>query len=121
MLRRPSCVSYCAGVWTGVCLRGAWLIASVVVCVSVRMGFASSTACMMDALSVGMRSDPSELPKEVRPIEKVVCNYHTSFALGTVQVQTSGGQEASSDQGNTDAPYLTHQNCGYEGKKLYNT
>ena len=34
------------------------MIASVGVCV--RMGFASSTACMMDALSVGMRSDPSE-------------------------------------------------------------
>ena len=41
-------------------------------CVSVRMGFASSTACMMDALSVGMRSDPSELPEEMRPTKKFV-------------------------------------------------
>ena len=49
------------------------------------------------------------------------CNYHTSFALGTVQVQECGGQEASSDQSNTDAPYLTYQLCGYEGQKLYNT
>ena len=48
------------------------------------------------------------------------CNYHTSFALGTVQVQESGGREASSDQSNTDAPYLTHQHCGHEGYKLYN-
>ena len=72
MLRRPSCVSYCAGAWTVVCLHGAWMITSVVVCVSVRMRFASSTACMVDALSVGMRSDPPELPEEVRPIEKFV-------------------------------------------------
>ena len=72
MLRRPSCVSYCAGACTGVCLHGAWMIASVGVCVSVRMGFASSTACMVDALSVGMRSDPPELPEEVLPIEKFV-------------------------------------------------
>ena len=81
MLRRPSCVSYCAGAWTGVCLRGAWtgvclrgawMMASVGVCVSVQMGFASSTACMMDGLSIGMRSDPSALPEEVRPIEKFV-------------------------------------------------
>ena len=49
------------------------------------------------------------------------CNYHTSFALGTVQVQKSGGREASSDQTDTDAPNLTHQLCGYEGQKLYNT
>ena len=41
-------------------------------CVSVQMGFASSIACMMDALSVGMRSDQSELPEEVQPIEKFV-------------------------------------------------
>ena len=54
MLRRPPCVSNCTRAWTGVCLRGAWMIASV------------------GALSVGMRSDPSELPKEVRPIEKFV-------------------------------------------------
>ena len=47
-------------------------------------------------------------------------NYHTSFALGTVQVQESGGREASSDQSNTDIPYLMHQHCGYEGQKLYN-
>ena len=72
MLRRPSCVSYCAGAWTGVCLHGAWMIVSVGVCVSVRMGLASSTACMMDALSVGMRSDPSELPEDVQPFEKIV-------------------------------------------------
>ena len=72
MLRRPSCVSHCAGAWTGVCLRGAWMIASVGVCVSVRMGVAFSTARMVDALSVGMRSDPSELPEEVRPIAKFV-------------------------------------------------
>ena len=70
MLRRPSCVSYCGGAWTGVCLRGAWMIASVGVCVS-GMGFASSTTCMMDVLS-GMRSDPSELPEEVQPIENFV-------------------------------------------------
>ena len=56
MLRRPPRVLSCAGAWTGVCVRGAWMIASVGVCVSVRMGFASSIACMMDALSVGMRS-----------------------------------------------------------------
>ena len=43
--------------------------------------------------------------------------YHTSFALGTVQVQESGGREASSDQSDTDAPYLTP---GW-GQKLYNT
>ena len=48
------------------------MIASVGVSVSVRMGVASSTACMVDALSVGMRSDPSELPEDVRPIEKFV-------------------------------------------------
>ena len=36
------------------------MIASVGVCISVRMGFASSTACVMDALSVGVRSDPSQ-------------------------------------------------------------
>ena len=48
-------------------------------------------------------------------------NYHTSFALGTVQVQESGGREASFDQSNTDAPYLTHQLRGYEGHKLNNT
>ena len=36
------------------------MIASGDVCVSVRMGFASSTACMIDALSVGLRSDPPE-------------------------------------------------------------
>jgi hypothetical protein len=47
-------------------------------------------------------------------------NYHTSFALGTVQVQESGGREAS-DQSNIHAPYLTYQLCGYEGQKLYNT
>ena len=34
MLRRPSCVSCYAGAWTGVCLRGAWMIASVGVGVS---------------------------------------------------------------------------------------
>ena len=72
MLRRSSCVSYCAGAWTGVCLCGAWMIASVGVCVSVRMGSASSTACMMDALTVGMKSDPPQLPEELRPIEKFV-------------------------------------------------
>ena len=72
MLRRPSCVSYCVGAWTGVCLHGACVIPSVGVCVSVRMGCASSTARMVDALSDGMRSDPSELPEEVRPIEKFV-------------------------------------------------
>ena len=49
------------------------------------------------------------------------CNYHTSFALGTVQVQESGGREASSDQSNTDAPYLTHQHCWHERQKLCNT
>ena len=65
-------MSYCAGAWTGICLRGAWMIPSVGVCVSVRMGCASSTVCMVDALSVGMRSDPSELPEEVWPIEKCV-------------------------------------------------
>ena len=63
---------YCTGAWTGVCLRGAWMIASVGVCVSVQMGCASSTAGMVDVLSVGMRSDPSELPDEVQPIEKFV-------------------------------------------------
>ena len=72
MLKRPSCISYCAGAWTGVCVRRAWMIASVGACVSVRMGFASSTTCMVDALSVGMRSDPSELPEDVQPIEKFV-------------------------------------------------
>ena len=40
------------------------------------------------------------------------CNF---AALGTVQVQESGGREASSDQSNTDASYLTHQHCGHEG------
>ena len=35
-------------------------------------------------------------------------------------VQESGGREASFDQTNTDAPYLMHQLCGYEGYKLYN-
>ena len=49
------------------------------------------------------------------------CHYHTSFALGTVQVQESGGREATSKQSDTDAPYFTHQLCGYEGQKLYNT
>ena len=49
------------------------------------------------------------------------CNYHTRLALGTIQVQESGGREASSDQNNTDAPYLTHQHYGYDGQKLYNT
>ena len=49
------------------------------------------------------------------------CNYHTIFALGTVQVQESEGREASSDQSNIDAPYFTHQHRGYEGHKLYNT
>ena len=34
-------------------------------------------------------------------------NNHTSIALGTVQVQESGGREASSDQSNTDTPNLT--------------
>ena len=65
MLRRPSCVSYCDDAWTGVCLRGAWMIASVGVCVSVQI------ACKVDALPVGM-NDPSELSEEVRPIEKFV-------------------------------------------------
>ena len=41
--------------------------------------------------------------------------------LGTVQVQECGGRDASSDQTNIDAPYLTHQLCGYEGQKLCNT
>ena len=41
-------------------------------CLSVQMGFASSTACMVDVLSVGMRSDPSELPEDVQPVEKFV-------------------------------------------------
>ena len=49
------------------------------------------------------------------------CNYHTSFALESVQVQESGAREASSVQNNTDAPCLTYQLCGYEGQKLYNT
>ena len=49
------------------------------------------------------------------------CNYHTSFALGTDRSIKSGGLEASSDQSNTDAPHLTHQHCGCEGQKLYNT
>ena len=63
----PSCVSYCAGAWTGVCLCGAWMIASFGLCVS---------HSEWD-LPVGMISDPSELRG---------CNYHTSFALGTLQV-----------------------------------
>ena len=46
------------------------------------------------------------------------CNNHTSFAFGTIQGQKSGGREASSDQSNTGASYLTHQHCGYEGQKL---
>ena len=96
------------------------MIASVGVCVSVRMGFASSTACKVDALSVGM-----SCPKKCGPsrgslisIQLRECNYRTSFALGTVHVPESGGREASSDQSNTDASYLTHQHCGYEGQKL---
>ena len=68
---RPSCVLYCAA-WTGVCLRGTWIIASVSVCFSIRMGFASATEQMVDALSVGMRGDPSKLPEEVQPIENFV-------------------------------------------------
>ena len=57
------CIILC---WCMECwfLCGACMIASASVCVSVRIGFASSTECMMDA--------PSELPKEVRPFEKFV-------------------------------------------------
>ena len=48
------------GAWTGGCVHGTWMIATVGVCCSVRKGFASSTACMMVAFSVVMRSGPSE-------------------------------------------------------------
>ena len=67
-------MSYCAGVWTGVCLHGAWMIGSVRVCVSVRLGFASGTSCIVDALFVAMQSNPSKMPAEMRPIEKFVRN-----------------------------------------------
>ena len=53
--------------------------------------------------------------------EVCLISIHLSLALGTIQVQESGEREASSHQSNTDAPYLTHQYCGYEGQKLYNT
>ena len=88
---------------------------------SVRMGFASSTACKMDALSVGLRSCPKAAHREVCliSIQLLGCNYHANFALGTVQVQNSGGRDASSDQSNAHAPYLTHQLCGFEGQQLY--
>ena len=43
------------------------------------------------------------------------------FCARIVEVQEFGGREASSDQSNTDVPYLTHQLCGYEGQKLYTT
>ena len=51
---RPSCVSYCTVAWTGVCLRGAWMIASVGVCVSVRMRFVSSVWWMLCLLEWGV-------------------------------------------------------------------
>ena len=70
----------------------------------------------MDALSVGMRSDPTS---RWAAILRAACDQftapgggggggattiHTSFALGTVPVQEFGGRESSSDQSNMDAP-----------------
>ena len=72
------CLDWCLFTW---CLDNCL---GRCLCLSVRMGFASSTACMVDALSVGMRSDPSELPEEVRPIEKLVSSVYSSRGATTI-------------------------------------
>ena len=78
---RPSCVSYCTVAWTGVCLRGAWMIASVgVLCLSPNE---ICLLCTMDALSVGMRSDPTSRWAAILRAACLInlqlrgCNYHT--------------------------------------------
>ena len=64
-------MSYCAGVWTGVCLRGAWMVA-LVSSVSRSEWDLPSQQHLVDALPGGMRTGPFELPEEVQPIEKFV-------------------------------------------------
>ena len=74
------------------CVRGACMIASAGVCVSVRMGFASLTACPFDALSVRMKSGPSETNiylgvTDISQLPMVPCR------LGTSSGVTVGSQE----------------------------
>ena len=81
---------------------------------------------MMDDLSVGTMTNEMKKRAAHRKVGLIGiqlrgCNCHTSSALGTVQVQESREREASSVQNNTDAPYLTHQLCGYDGHTLYDT
>ena len=57
----PGLYTWCLDDCLGLCLY-----------LSVRMGFVSLTACKVDAISVGMSSDKSELPEDEHPIEQFV-------------------------------------------------
>ena len=125
MLRRPSCVPYCAGLVLVYVVPG-WL--PRLVC------FSPNGICLLNSMYDGCfvcwneewsiwaaRRNAAHEEVCLISIQVWGCNYHTSFTLGTVQVHESGEREVSSDQSNTDAPYITQQLCGYEGQKLYNT
>ena len=71
----------------------------------------------------------SELYVEVRPIERFVCSVYNSGGPTTIPAlrrelfrsKNLEGEKPPTTRKNIDAPHLTHQRCGCQTQKLYNT